>query len=231
MLVGFLLLLLCLLFSVFDDSLSASENSEEWQSLRFVMPSGVSTISMNSRICNHLRKNYCLLGYDYQVNHGTALLNSERIDRIVFEDLIRREYNKINWFSLNSNESCCRFQSDIYINIGHKKGLFPISYYVRVTDFSRHNKRLNFLKIQNIKEKCLNVILQIGYGTGDLMVTGTIDSSVPLVLPLMARRGLYTMSIEAIKSRTVLSYGWFRTVVICADQPWICAKYASETPS
>merc|ERR1712004_167556 len=95
-----------------------------------------------------------------------------------FHELIGELYRVLNWFSLKKMYSfetggCCNEQSDMYKNFGQKNGLSPRAYLMHAMNFySDSSRKLNFIEVEYDSELCLNIVLMVGFGSGDMTVTG-----------------------------------------------------------
>ena len=72
---------------------------------------------------------------------------------------------------------------------------------------------------------CLNVIVDIGFGSGKdkIKITGG-DPEANFLLPLR-QAGNIVRSFEKDKLQDELNFDWFKFNVLCAAQKWICVQY------
>ncbi|XP_075254671.1 uncharacterized protein LOC142346063 [Convolutriloba macropyga] len=147
-----------------------------------------------------------------------------------FKSLIEPVYTSFNFFSLDSFDrgSCCDFQVIKFTREGQEKaGLSAQDYYWKVTDFSSANKNLNWIYAVYEQSICSNVILQIGFGPGSLIIQGHIRHQTQYIFPFQEGREPYIISSTELES--VISYEWFKFAVICGDQPWVCEEFESDS--
>ncbi|XP_063711502.1 uncharacterized protein LOC134839809 [Symsagittifera roscoffensis] len=147
-----------------------------------------------------------------------------------FELLAETIYDHINWFPLDNNNDhigdCCDYQVRQYNKEGRRKaGISPLSYFWKVTDFFS-NRRLNWIYAKYIPAQCTNVILQVGFGPGSLIIQGHIAMSASFMFPFDMGRSPYYFQRNNIESQ--ITFEWFKLVVISMDRSWVTQWNQSE---
>ncbi|XP_063718739.1 uncharacterized protein LOC134845652 [Symsagittifera roscoffensis] len=98
--------------------------------------------------------------------------------------------------------------------------LSPQQYLERLTDYSE-NKRLNYLSAYPNPDLCLNIITEVGFGTGPMKpFLGHPNPHYPLVFPDMP--GVNRVRFPFHRPENLLTFQWFKHNIMCRGQPWIC---------
>ncbi|XP_075264719.1 uncharacterized protein LOC142356806 isoform X2 [Convolutriloba macropyga] len=154
-----------------------------------------------------------------------------------FQVLILKNWRRINMIDPRNPKNCCGHQVDKYIINGllHKQ-IAPDEYMDKLMDYSEHNKTLNFISATYLPSVCQNVILEVGFGTGNLRRAhhGSVVEGAPYV---MAGRELGDVGIRQIDSKIFdyhnitneLTFHWFKHDIMCRDHPWICKDGAGSS--
>ncbi|XP_075246491.1 uncharacterized protein LOC142339990 isoform X2 [Convolutriloba macropyga] len=210
------------LFGLLLHGVFPSEDIWNWKSVQFAIP---QPRPFFSRQCLLLEKQFCLLGLFLYARQ--SLREPVSADLSLFEELVRRSYTNINWYSLlRSNPGrCCDFQIRHYQFQGQSHGLSPSEYYNKLTDFSLVDKRLNWLRANYHTQTCENVVSEIGFGTGPLRMTGSYRSGLRFIIPIWKLGA--ELVIPRLESSIATTFRFFRDNFICHDQPWICEQYQS----
>ncbi|XP_075248094.1 uncharacterized protein LOC142341100 isoform X1 [Convolutriloba macropyga] len=203
-------------------------NDRYWKSQQFILPNVWSWFGLK---CIQLDRSFCLHAVSYD---DLFSLNRTYSDVDVFSlgDIIKHSYHLINWFSLVStdgtvSDSCCDFQEYIYKYHAQQKGVSPELYIDHMFDFyTSPQKHVNYVQASYVRSVCVNVIIEIGYGVGELKIEGDILRSAPFALPI--NRGLDLKYIINNNFDLAVPFSWFKTNVICRSQPWICKVDARD---
>ncbi|XP_075251516.1 uncharacterized protein LOC142343980 isoform X2 [Convolutriloba macropyga] len=150
------------------------------------------------------------------------------MDNQHFYDLVTPAFRNINWFSLVEDEEdpCCLFQTWVYQETGRRKGFDPHEYFSKLTDFSSEGKHLNHIMAEYNSTLCLNVIYQLGFGTGGLTLRGDFQSNTFIILP-QNYPDVHLFHASTIQQ--YLTFDWFKENYICIEQPWICTIEHNQT--
>ncbi|XP_063722097.1 uncharacterized protein LOC134848527 [Symsagittifera roscoffensis] len=210
-----------------------------WWSLSFIIP---QPLSESGRNCSILKKNFCLRGYftDSPIATEPFLqtyyspspkLNLFRAQE-EFMSLIYPIFQTINFFSFSTKRfgHCCDYQRSIYTIYGYGNGHSPINYIKKLTDFSTKNrKHLTFIRANFEPSICLNVILEIGFGSGSLKIDGKVSKDIQFVFPIQYERETVIYSNSQLTSGS-LNFRMWKRQFVCPDNPWLCLEQ-SERPS
>ncbi|XP_075256398.1 uncharacterized protein LOC142348785 [Convolutriloba macropyga] len=204
---------------------AAIVNDEDWQSMVFATSD--FTGDHINQACAEFSNRFCYLGYVVKYRVGNRL--PEPSDLREFAELIHMIHNEINWFSLSVRFShergrCCNDQVVVYEKFGQSKGLSAAEFFSRATDFSTHNKRLNYLQFSYNQHLCANVVSLLGFGQGRLRLRGETEDMTKFILVTTDENDLlYAIKFENIVNK--LSFSFFKQNVICKDQAWICEQF------
>ncbi|XP_075256406.1 uncharacterized protein LOC142348791 [Convolutriloba macropyga] len=172
---------------------------------------------------------FCLAGYAIVREREAGHQLSPEIELAYFEESIRLNFQRYRWFSYNEPYGCCSYQTYYYKSYGMTHGLTAAEYMSKAINFeSRKNKRLNFVKAIFIRELCLNVISQVGFGIGEFYRQDGVRN-IDYILPLDARAAVQRFSYDEIEKE--LTYNWMKENVICMEAPWICEEYPIKNNS
>ncbi|XP_063728207.1 uncharacterized protein LOC134855601 [Symsagittifera roscoffensis] len=201
--------------------------SLEWESMLFLIPSDY-TPDRRSQLCHKYSTRYCYMGK--VINAIKSERSAESDDYSKFIELINRVYRHINWFSISlilSREEglCCVSQLGAYKKFGQDRGLSPASYMEEITDYSGDNKNLNFVKAHFNRNLCVNLISEVGFGTGELVINGHYHDAF-FLLSEGNNKMFHFFPYYNIKDQ--LTFEWFKLNIMCDEQPWICAKHPPD---
>ena len=76
---------------------------------------------------------------------------------------------------------------------------------------------------------CLNVILEIGFGSGALKIDGKVSKDIQFVFPIQYERETVIYSNSQLTSGS-LNFRMWKRQFVCPDNPWLCLEQ-SERPS
>ncbi|XP_063724428.1 uncharacterized protein LOC134852079 [Symsagittifera roscoffensis] len=143
---------------------NVTERELDWQSMVFIIPDPNG--NQSGRKCAQLSSNFCYHGLLVESNQRDYRWDSRAHE--VFRILAWRSFKSFNWFSLQDSElgSCCESQSSLYLKQGRDRGMSPMEYFAKSTDFSlSREKRLNYVSVR-FDQWCGNIISAIGFGPG-----------------------------------------------------------------
>ena len=86
--------------------------------------------------------------------------------------------------------------------------------------------RFFLLQAKYIPAQCTNVILQVGFGPGSLIIQGHIAMSASFMFPFDMGRSPYYFQRNNIESQ--ITFEWFKLVVISMDRSWVTQWNQSE---
>ena len=101
----------------------------------------------------------------------------------------------------------------------------PKEYYQKSTDYSEDGKQLNYIMAYYSLECEANIIIKIGFGTGELKRAHNFDGfgdqqpDFPYILKVGHH---WTPKVHYDNPGYFITFPWFKKNVICPDQPWIC---------
>ncbi|XP_075257203.1 uncharacterized protein LOC142349494 [Convolutriloba macropyga] len=213
---------------------SSNVSADSRQSLDFLLPNAFDALGAK---CLKLSRYFCLLRFWIDSKQSDRL--PQKDDREEFERLVRPVYADLNWFSLwekdVSSGDCCSFQVDTYIHYGQKYGLSPSEYHQQIFHLdSIWSKQLVFLKVIWNKVLCMNVVTQIGYGSGQLRIVGGKDHSKSFMIS-PGGEDYPVFSIPGNQVRGTLTFAWFVLNCMCKEKPKLCPDFvfapAENVPS
>ncbi|XP_075256395.1 uncharacterized protein LOC142348781 isoform X2 [Convolutriloba macropyga] len=185
-----------------------------FQSLVFTLPHFCSLAS--GICCREFSDYFCLLGY--LSNRVYSDRPPSDLDLDLFWEMVEPLFQDLNWFSfslprsnedyVDDSEMCCGYQTQTYVTFGQRNGMSPEEYLLKAR-FKRH--------------ACFNLITAVGFGPGPLQRAGRIRHNASYAISLPQERAVYLFSYEQVQSH--LSFTWFKSTVICKDQPWICEEF------
>ncbi|XP_075245435.1 uncharacterized protein LOC142339339 isoform X2 [Convolutriloba macropyga] len=184
---------------------------------------------MLSRKCAILSQHFCLFGYFYHSSR-TPRNDPSEFDLGKFDFHVGLHFLDYNWFSLmqTSFGDCCLFQLLQYREQGQlRAGVSPEEYLENATSFKPDShKKVNWISVSYLSEPCLNMIVQIGFGPGELKIHGRVNPDAPFAYPLNVGQDL--VIVEASNLVRELTFEWFKEYVVCQDQNWICDRSNSS---
>ena len=119
-------------------------------------------------------------------------------------------------------------QNYYYFNYGYREALMrPAEYINKLTDYSEDGKQLNYI-VSYYHPVCnVNIITKVGFGVGVLKRvnhTQNMRDEQPGA-PYQLKVGFqWTSHIPYENPGDFLTFQWFKTNIMCADHPWICAR-------
>ncbi|XP_075265066.1 uncharacterized protein LOC142357307 isoform X2 [Convolutriloba macropyga] len=211
-----------------DDRGGEEEEEEEqerredghYESLQFQIATDIDSDGLK---CLQYSRYFCLLHW---VTSERRVRMPQTFDRSEFWELANSSYDKFNWFSLteiDESGGCCMYQTSVYVERGRMCGFSPGAYFMKVTDFTpinENSKRLNYIQALYNETLCLNVIVQLGFGIGQIQIEGANSSIPSFIIPRGRRDSVFLFYRHAIEHR--LDFDWFKQNYICRDLPWIC---------
>ncbi|XP_063712222.1 uncharacterized protein LOC134840380 [Symsagittifera roscoffensis] len=225
------LLILILLFSAITIHSSAARNSRpvivhnriRSTALDFVLP---GSLSLHGRYCALFSSVFCLSKYWQKYNNATpaysSSLNGEH-QELKLLNMARSSFRRLNWFSFYESDwsyGCCEYQQEMYRRWGLLNNLTAVQYFGRLTDFRNSKKNLITLQAVFDSTLCGNVITRLSFGKGEIRVKGTVPN-VPVMVAVPGIPLVYVFQWRDVFQR--LKFAWFKTNIICAEQPWICS--------
>ncbi|XP_075261351.1 uncharacterized protein LOC142353047 isoform X2 [Convolutriloba macropyga] len=191
-----------------------------WSSLEFVLPSIQTKLGKH---CMNLGKRFCLMGMYNRPSHSDEKGPNYNRDR--FDSMIGALYQRIHFFSFKDHEygGCCDYQKETFLNEGWSKGISLEDYALSLTDFRSeiHYKKLNWVKAIFAPEVCLNVISQVGFGSGPLRTAGTFSTEMGFAFPFTYGQENIIFSVKDLQIGE-LTFSWFKEQFVCQEQPWLC---------
>ena len=143
-----------------------------------------------------------------------------------FRKLIRLNYLDYNMFSFRNSDrnygSCCAHQTLVYIKFGHKKGISPLNYLKKLTDFDDKDKQVVHIHYMYVPELCVNVITKLGFGRGKLSFSGGKLQGKPFGMFVYGDQRWHVFHKDTVK--LYLTFQWFKQNVVCAERPLICMR-------
>ncbi|XP_063720355.1 uncharacterized protein LOC134846874 [Symsagittifera roscoffensis] len=207
---------------IFNGLSTEGSTPSPWQSLEFIIPHQSSNLG---NFCLSLEKSFCLLGFHYRTRRGRAFnARISRMEAARFNIMINPIYQRLHFFNFADNNfgGCCGFQVKQYVDEGMSKGLTAQEYYNKLTDFAiTPLKPLNWIKAKFEEGLCMNVIIQVGFGEGDLRFGGSFSDHFDFALPYKYGRQRLTVSLQQLQ-QNLITFQWFKSHYICRDQPWLC---------
>ena len=104
----------------------------------------------------------------------------------------------------------------------------------KLFDYSEEGKHLNYI-LSYYDHKCqVNIITELGFGIGALRranhMRGMIDErrGIPYMLKIGHE---WTTRIPYENPGDFVTFSWFKTNVVCPDQPWICGNQNNSSSS
>ncbi|XP_063729049.1 uncharacterized protein LOC134856706 [Symsagittifera roscoffensis] len=202
------------------NSSSGAADGPRWMSQQFVLPNFLSFFGLR---CRQMNQMFCLSGVYFGLDRVSDRLPRES-DLRVIEMAVRPSYKLINWYPFlrqNPSDICCSFQKYIYQTQGQEKGVSPEEYLDLLFDFyAPEDKQVNWIQATYISKLCYNVITEIGFGPGQLKMSGEFYLNEQFVLPV--EKGMGILKIPGNDIRGAITFRWFRKHIICESQPWIC---------
>lgn len=155
-----------------------------------------------------------------------------------FSILIQDQWQNINMINPRNPGDCCKHQVDKYIIHGllRKKKIAPDDYLEKLMNYKDENRTLNFIMATYLPNVCQNMILEVGFGPGQLRTSfhPSVVEGAPYVL---AGEELGDVGIGQIQSKTFdfynvrseLTFRWFKHNIMCRDHQWICQDEAESS--
>ncbi|XP_075262845.1 uncharacterized protein LOC142354436 [Convolutriloba macropyga] len=190
-----------------------------YESLRFQIPSQHSAMSKQ---CQQYSDHFCLTSWlsNYHNNNREPSTN----DYLDFWSLLLPVYYSINWFPLNDGkvekESCCTEQFRTYTEFGQSVGMTPHEYFKKVTDLTTKGKKINYIQAVFDATLCRNIIVQIGFGIGQLKIEGGSKITDLYFMPSHSELDIHLFNRLTIEEW--LTFDWFKLNYMCKEQYWIC---------
>ncbi|XP_075261905.1 uncharacterized protein LOC142353531 [Convolutriloba macropyga] len=198
-------------------------NGRPWTSLEFAIPNSPSNLGQH---CSNLGKRFCVIGVyirPFLPNLTTKPLMP--FDRTYFDTVLKSFYNRVNFFSFHEHEygGCCDYQKDTYLHEGRFTGITVEEYALMLIDFKEgeNMKKLNWIKAHFTPKVCLNIISQVGFGSGELMTAGNFSTAMGFAFPFKYKQDNLIFSMSQLHFGH-LTFAWFKQQFVCPDQPWLC---------
>ncbi|XP_075256203.1 uncharacterized protein LOC142348657 [Convolutriloba macropyga] len=191
--------------------------------MTFTLPQ-VKSFSDLSQNCAFYSKRYCYLGLYLNAKQYDRPLKADDLEK--FLQLINSLHVSINWFSFAGKTPfekgpCCENQLATYIENGQLLGLEPNVYLARAVNFTGQDKKVNLIRSKFSKRLCVNIISEVGFGSGPLRINGGLRGAVFILNP--NDKGIYFFSRRYIVDQ--LTFDWFKLNIMCEEQTWICSMY------
>ena len=238
-------------FGTADDIVVNSTVEPTWSSLNFIIPVDMPYNYIWS-LCNELSTYYCLNAFvteddvynpafQIQTISGAIFINDPvlsshliKLKRFVREecyDLFGSVYENHNHFVVR--EGCCQGQYYYYFTYGYRDALLtPNEYLTKLFDYSEEGKQLNYILSFYEPDCHVNIITKIGFGIGELKRenhrSGLRDEHHGVPYLLKVGDG-WTPRIPYGNPVDFITFSWFKTNVMCPDQPWICRNQSSSS--
>ncbi|XP_075241835.1 uncharacterized protein LOC142336796 isoform X2 [Convolutriloba macropyga] len=192
--------------------------------LQFTLP---DTIDENGVKCSKFSQFYCLNGYF--INSKKPFRNIQPSDLRMVKAVLKTEnfWDKINWFDFREkSNSCCEAQLMQY-EMYARKSVSPYMYFEKLTNFNCSEKSLNRVKARFSEELCMNVITLVGYGTGNIRISGDYKNNTDflLVQRMPLENFANDLRVYRVASQNLakdFNFNFFRNNFICKAQPWMC---------
>ncbi|XP_063715250.1 uncharacterized protein LOC134842723 [Symsagittifera roscoffensis] len=232
--------LLCLNFfecssSESRDQFQVEPHSAEWESLIFWISNAFSIFGM---ACRQHSDYYCLDAYHTQNPYNSSQSRDlppalePMAAHTWFHILIEPKWIAINMIDYYDTGACCADQVKKYLIYGlHNKEWNPDEYMDKLANYEDENRTLNYISATYFAPVCQNIILEIGFGPGNLKRSHhiTVKEGEPYLLAGMEMGGLGIAHVES-KSFSYsnitqeLTFHWFKHNIMCRDNPWICEE-------
>ncbi|XP_075258824.1 uncharacterized protein LOC142350754 [Convolutriloba macropyga] len=218
-----------------------SSNLPNIESLVFWVSNGLETFGKK---CRQHSKYYCLEAYRTPSTEYESLDSSTpgglnpRATWAWFTVLIKERWQIINMIDPESPQLCCEDQTMKYLFYGQlRKKWSPEQYLEKLTEYwDEDNKPLNLITAVYLPIVCRNLIIEIGFGPGNL--TRNYNSVRP-GLPYLILGGeeygdfgipgLRTITFDFENPGQHLTFHWFKHNIMCKDHPWICGHIAESS--
>ncbi|XP_063728149.1 uncharacterized protein LOC134855533 [Symsagittifera roscoffensis] len=192
-----------------------------WETLEFILPDEGDTHGAGIT-CYNVSDSFCLHGYWFNsVQSNRMCVQPDDLD--TWTALIEGVWMNYNWFSFDSRSfgTCCNSQVHEYMSHGCNYGVSPQDYFDKVTDFSNQNndKQLNRIKARYNSTSEYNIISELGFGKGSLVMDGVKDYH-DFVLPPKLQMMDTIFTFDDVQNE--LTYDWFKKSIVCKGQPWLC---------
>ncbi|XP_075256582.1 uncharacterized protein LOC142349054 [Convolutriloba macropyga] len=178
---AYIIILALFLIFLFLGVEAASRNNER-ESLDFILPNPNEELGAK---CLQFSLYFCLMGL--WTNTKFSNRRPELGDREEFQRLVEPVYHELNWFSFkdeDSSRACCSYQVNSYIDYGQKYGLSPTQYFDKIFELGLSGtKQIVFIKAKWVPDLCMNVVNQLGYGTGRLRIIGSNKITKAFMVP------------------------------------------------
>ncbi|XP_075258291.1 uncharacterized protein LOC142350342 isoform X2 [Convolutriloba macropyga] len=215
--------------------------NEEWESLVFWLTMGMGIFG---QACTMHSPYYCLDGYRTMNPYQNSSRKFQPPYDIMsvqawFRIIVEKRWKRINLINFDKPDDCCEAQVRRYLVWGyHNKGMNPDEYMNKLTDYQDEDKPLNFIAAVGLANECENVILEVGFGPGNLRRSHhmSINEGAPYVLagrqhddfgnPLYDSR-----AFEYENPGQHLTFHWFKHNIMCKDHPWICQPKTTKNSS
>ena len=127
-------------------------------------------------------------------------------------------------------DGCCVGHYCHYFTFGYNEAMMtPKEYYNRLTDYSEEGKQLNYILAYYSILCDVNIILEIGFGSGDLQRVDHFNGEYiqRVGTPYILKVGYHwTPEIPYDNPGDFVSFPWFKRNLMCLSRPWICGgKY------
>ena len=228
-----------------NDIVVNSTVNSNWTSLMFIIPIDAPRNILSSR-CRQQSIYYCLHAFVSDPISSTSKAVQVRFrDHIDPQDptvvafkfikfsasqecrqLLEPVYRDHNLFLFH--DGCCLDHYCHYFMFGYGLALLtPKEYYEKLTDYTDEGKVLNFIMAYHSPDCEANVIMELGFGKGEVNTIHSFRGMPPEQpgLPYLLKVGHHwAPKIPYENPRDFITFSWFKKNVICADQPWICYK-------
>ncbi|XP_075258603.1 uncharacterized protein LOC142350600 [Convolutriloba macropyga] len=224
-----------------DDSYNNGADLPYLESLVFWVSNGVERIGQT---CRKFSLYYCLESY-----RTPSIEYDETIDRhhggldptatsAWFNVLIRDKWQIINMIDPEDPNFCCSGQTTKYLMYGHlRKKWDPQQYMDKLMEYwDEDNKPLNYLIAVYIPIVCCNLIVEVGFGPGNLTRNfNSIDPGAPFVIlgsefDEFGIPGLReSPKFDFYNPGRNLTFHWFKHNIMCLEHPWICGNVGDSS--
>ncbi|XP_075258955.1 uncharacterized protein LOC142350858 [Convolutriloba macropyga] len=211
------------------------------ESLVFWVSNGVEGVG---RYCRQYSQYYCLDSYrtpsvEYNETLDTEFQNgmNPSATKAWFAVLIKERWQIINMIDHEDPQLCCEAQSMKYLLYGHlRRKMNPEDYMEKLMEYwDEDNKPLNFITAVHLPLVCKNLIVEVGFGPGNLTRNLIpVKYGAPYIIlgkefPGYGIPGVNTTLFDWADPGKILTFHWFKHNIMCKEHPWICGRIEQRT--
>ncbi|XP_075264738.1 uncharacterized protein LOC142356847 [Convolutriloba macropyga] len=192
---------------------------------------------MTGKQCRKHSLYYCLEGYNTLTTRPHLTKRSQlneclvRKNKELFSNLMQDIWQHINMIDLQDPKTCCAQQTEQYLSNGlMNQQMSPEQYLASLTNYNNEDdKPVNFVSAAYIREFCINMIFEIGFGPGQLVFDSRfeLEPKLPFAIAgieygITGLPHIKTRLFHHDKLSNQLTFHWFKHKIMCLDNPWIC---------